>query len=413
MSEVWGETAAGRVGYVLKMYPRFSETFVVTEILAMEELGADLDIFSLRPPADGRFHESLSRVRARVTYLAPPGKPHELWASLAASRTLHPSGFADNFDELLAAPPGEAHQALALAALVHERNITHLHAHFGSMAAAVARLAARVAGITYSVTLHAKDIFHEDVDREGLAARLRDASLAVTVSDFNERHLRSVYGDATHSLVRIYNGIDLEAFSHTRPVRRPRAIVGVGRLVEKKGFTHLIDAVGLLRDQGGSLRLDLIGEGTEEAALRDQVRDLALEDLVTFHGPLTQDETKEIMRGAAALAAPCVVGADGNRDGLPTVILESLALGTPVVATPVTGIPEAIVHGRTGLLVPEGDVKALADALTALMEDADLRCELADAGRRHVETLFDARTNGRLLHQAIDRLATRSEVAII
>ena len=404
------ESPVSRVGYVLKMYPRFSETFVVTEILAMEDQGADLDIFSLRPPADGRFHESLSRVRASVTYLTPPGKPLELWSALAAGRALHPSGFVDNLDELLAVPLGEAHQALALASLVSERDITHLHAHFGSVAAAVARLAARIAGITYSVTLHAKDIFHEDVDCAGLAARLRDAALAVTVSDFNERFLRTRYADATGSLVRIYNGIDLFAFSHTRPVQRPRVVVGVGRLVEKKGFGHLIDAIGLLRDQGRSVHLDLVGGGAEEPALRARVAALELADLVTFHGPLTQAETREIIRGSAALAAPCIVGADGNRDGLPTVILESLALGTPVVATPVTGIPEAIIHGRTGLLVPEGDAPALADALAALVEDADLRCELADAGRRHVETHFDARTNGRLLHHAIDRLARRPEV---
>lgn len=405
-----GERLAGRVGYVLKMYPRFSETFVVTEILAMERQGADLDIFSLRPPVDGRFHESLAYVRAPVSYLSSPGKLLELWGALAQCRLIHPAGVADNLDEILAVPPGEAHQALVLATLVRERGLTHLHAHFGSVAAGVARLAARISGITYSLTLHAKDIFHEDVDRGALAVRLRDAALAVTVSDFNERYLRNLYGDATGTLVRIYNGIDLDAFSPSQPLVRPRAVVGVGRLVEKKGFDHLLDAVGLLRGRGRAVRLDLVGGGVEEGALRTRAADLGLTDLVTFHGPLTQAETREIIRGAAALAAPCVVGTDGNRDGLPTVILESLALGTPVVATPVTGIPEAILHGRTGLLVPEADPVALADALAMLVDDPGLRCELADAGRRHVEAHFDARTNGQVLHQALDRLARLPEV---
>lgn len=404
------ERPGPRIGYVLKMYPRFSETFVVTEILAMERQGADLDIFSLRPPVDGRFHESLAQVRAPVSYLSSPGKAPDLWTALAACRLTHPAGVVEHLDEILAVPAGEAHQALVLAQLVHERGLTHLHAHFGSVAAAVARLAARVAGITYSLTLHAKDIFHEDVDRAALSERLRDAALAVTVSDFNERYLREVYGEATGTLVRIYNGIDLEAFTPARPFARPRTVVGVGRLVEKKGFDHLLAAVALMRTQGRAVRLDLVGGGAEEPALRDLAAGLGIADLVTFHGPLTQAETREVIRGAAALAAPCVVGADGNRDGLPTVILESLALGTPVVATPVTGIPEAIVHGRTGLLVPEADPVALAEALATLVDDPDLRCELADAGRRHVQAHFDSRANGQLLHEAIDRLARHPEV---
>ena len=394
-----------RIGYVLKMYPRFSETFVVTEILALQDQGADLDIFSLRPPADGRFHESLSRVKAPVSYLAMPGKPPDIWAALAGARELHRDRFDACIGEILDTPPMDACQALLLAGLVRERGITHLHAHFGTVSAAVARLAARIAGITYSVTLHAKDIFHESVDDDELSARISDAAAVVTVSDFNERYLRERYGDAAHTLVRIYNGIDLEAFTPSRPDDRPPLVVGVGRLVEKKGFHHLVDAVALLRDRGRPIRLELVGGGAEEQALRARVASLDLEDRVTFHGPLTQAETRERMRSAAVLAAPCVVGVDGNRDGLPTVILESLALGTPVVATPVTGIPEAVVDGRTGLLVSEGDTAALADALDRLVEDADLRCRLADQGRRHVEERFDARKNTRQLREVLGNLA--------
>ncbi len=404
------EPRASKVGYVLKMYPRFSETFVVTEILALERLGADLDIFSLRPPTDGRFHASLAQVRASVSYLSSPSKSLDLWSALATCRRVHPHGVVDNLDEILAVPPGEAHQALVLAALVRERGITHLHAHFGSVAATVARLASRIAKVTYSITLHAKDIYHQDVDPAALAVNLRDAALAVTVSDFNEQYLRNLYGAATKTLVRIHNGIDLDVFSPSRPLVRPRVVVGVGRLVEKKGFAYLLEAVALLRDRGQSVRLDLVGGGAEEPALRVRAARLGLTDLVTFHGPLTQAETREIIRGGAVLAAPCVVGADGNRDGLPTVILESLALGTPVVATPVTGIPEAIIHGRTGLLVPETDPVALADALESLLGDPELRCELADAGRRHVQEHFDSNANGRVLHDALEHLARRPEV---
>jgi glycosyltransferase involved in cell wall biosynthesis len=400
-----GECSPPRIGYVLKMYPRFSETFVLTEILALQDQGTELDIFSLRPPTDGRFHEALSRVQAPVTYLPMPGKPPEIWAALSGARELHRERFDACVGELLDAPPMDACQAVLLAGLVRERGITHLHAHFGTVSAAVARLAARIAGITYSVTLHAKDIFHESVDDGELADRISDAAAVVTVSDFNERYLRERYGDAAHSLVRIYNGIDLEAFAPSRPDDRPPLVVGVGRLVEKKGFHHLVDAVALLRDRGRPIRLELVGGGAEEEALRARVAALDLDDRVTFHGPLTQAETRERMRAAAVLAAPCVVGVDGNRDGLPTVILESLALGTPVVATPVTGIPEAVLDGQTGFLVPEGDTAALADALDRLVEDAELRCRIAEQGRRHVEERFDTRKNTRQLREVLGTLA--------
>ena len=400
-----GEGSPPRIGYVLKMYPRFSETFVVTEILALQEQGADLDIFSLRPPTDGRFHEALSRVQAPVTYLPTPGKPPEIWATLSDARELHRERFDACLEEILRASPADGCQALLLAGRVRERGITHLHAHFGTVSAAVARLAAKVAGITYSVTLHAKDIFHEDVDEQALTARIYDAAAVVTVSDFNERYLRARYGDAARTLVRIYNGIDLATFTPARPDARPPVVVGVGRLVEKKGFHHLVDAVALLRDRGRPIRLELIGGGAEEQALRTRVASLDLDDRVTFLGPLTQAETRDRVRAAAVLAAPCVVGLDGNRDGLPTVILESLALGTPVVATPVTGIPEAVLDGDTGLLVPEGDTAALANAIERLVEDADLRCRLAEQGRRHVEERFDVLNNSRQLHGVLGALA--------
>ena len=203
------------------------------------------------------------------------------------------------------------------------------------------------------------------------------------------------------TVVRVYNGIDLDLFSMEPPVSRPPVVVAVGRLVEKKGFHHLLDASALLVRRGRTVHLDLVGGGIEEAGLKARADSLGVAGQVTFHGPLTQLEARDRIRGAAVLAAPCIVGADGNRDGLPTVILEGLALGTPVVATPVTGIPEAVVDGHTGLLVPEGDVPALADALCRLLDDPDLRCRRADAGRRHVEANFDSRVNVRQLREVM------------
>ena len=400
-----------RIGYVLKMYPRFSETFVVTEILAMEEHGADIEIFSLRSPVDGRFHETLAQVRAPVTYIAQRSRAVDLWTVLGRSRAELGESLDRHLADLLAHDVSDACQAVELAAMARTRGLTHLHAHFGSVSATVARLAAQLAGVGYSITLHAKDIYHEDVDETLLEAKIRDSDVSVTVSDYNLRFLRERYAAQSDRVTRIYNGIDLERFPYSPPRDRAPLVLAVGRLVEKKGFRYLVDAVALLRDRGVLARLSVVGEGAEEGALRAQVHALALDDLVTFHGPQTQAETREHIRRAAVMAAPCVIGVDGNRDGLPTTILECLALGTPVVATPVTGIPEAVLDDRTGLIVPESDAEALAFALARLIVDADLRCRLAEAGRSHVEALFDTRHNAKLLYDLMTDVAQPAAVS--
>ena len=379
-----------RVAYVLKMYPRFSETFIVNEVLAAEAAGTALEVFSLRPPADGRFHESLARVRAPVTYLRHSGlRAGDVWAALAAARSELPR-LETCLDELLAAPVVDAVQALELARAVQHRGITHLHAHFASVATTVARLASLLTGVPFSFTAHAKDIFHEEVDPADVARKLSDASAVVTVSDFNLAFLRETYGAAAAGVQRVYNGLDLQRFSYRDPAERPPVVAAVGRLVEKKGFPDLLRAVALLVARGRALRVDLVGTGPLEAALHEQVRQLGLDSVVTMHGALPQERVREVVSQAAVFAAPCVVGSDGNRDGLPTVLLEAMALGTPCVATPVTGIPEVVHDDVTGLLVPERDPERLADALERLLDDPALRARLAERARALVEQDFDA-----------------------
>nr|WP_294693599.1 glycosyltransferase [uncultured Friedmanniella sp.] len=385
----------GRVGYVVKMYPRFSETFIVTELLAMQTIGVSCEIFSLRPPADARFHASLADVTAPVTYLRSDGlRAAELWSQLRTAAAEF--GLAGHVEEVLAVDVRDAAQAVQLALLVRQRGITHLHAHFASVATTVARLAARLAGVTYSLTAHAKDIFHSDVDPADLRKKLADADSVVTVSQFNLKHLQDTFGSDAERVRLVYNGLDLDEFGYQEPVDRPPVIAAVGRLVEKKGFPDLLAALALLRAQGRhELRLDLVGTGLLAEALADQVRDLGLQDVVTLHGALPQTEVRRIIRAAAVVAAPCTVAEDGNRDGLPTVILEAMALGTPVVATPVTGIPEAVTDGATGLLVPERDPAALARALARVLDEPGLASALAKSARTVIEARFDARNQAR------------------
>ena len=393
------ETPARRIGYVLKMYPRFSETFIVNEILALEAAGERLDIFSLRLPVDGRFHEQLADVRAPVTYLPHQLKPAELWEVL--QRGLHAlPRLSVDLPDVLALGVNDAACAVQLAMLVRDLGITHLHEH-SRRSRPTSPASRSTAGVGYSFTAHAKDIYHELVEPARMRRKLADASAVVTVSDYNRRHLQRTYGHAADHVVRIYNGINLDQFSFDPPRDRPPVVVAVGRIVEKKGFTHLVDAVAEMVRADREVRLDIVGAGDQLPALRAQVAALGLGDEVRFLPALPQAQVREVVHAAAVLAAPCVVGADVNRDGLPTVLLEAMALGTPCVATPVTGVPEAVRHGETGVIVPEADGQALAGALSTLLDDGALRRRLAANARALVEWEFDIRRNSARLREIL------------
>ena len=392
-----------RIGYVLKRYPRYSETFIVREILAHEQAGVDIEIFSLRPTNDGHFQDLIARVKGRVDYLYFPADgllPETLSAcTLTASHFWKAAGEAasvlpdlcSKLDEILDEEARYVYQALALASAVRRSNIDHLHAPFASEAATVTRLAARLADVPYSFTARAKDIFHESVQSEDLRRKLRDASGVVTISDFHLDYLRETYGDLAEHVVRIYNGLDLEEYPYSEPRNRPPVVLAVGRLVEKKGFADLIHACALLAGKGRSFQCRIIGAGTLKGKLQAQVDDLGLADTIELVGPRPQNDVIREMRNAAVLAMPCIISADGDRDGLPNVIQEALALGTPVVTTDVTGIPEVVRDQETGLQVPQRDPVALADALERLLDDPELRVRLARKARSLIEAEFDIR----------------------
>jgi colanic acid/amylovoran biosynthesis glycosyltransferase len=395
-----------KIGYVVKRYPRYSETFIVNEILAHEAAGVELEIFSVLPPEDGHFQDVISRVRAPVTYLPSKGlKVAEFWSVLEQAGEIFPDGWLS-----LEAARGEdvryVYQAVVLAREARLRAISHLHAHFATAATTVARLAARFAGLPYTFTAHAKDIFHESVRPADLRRKLADAAVAVTVSDYNIAYLRESYGPAARHVRRIYNGLDLERFPYRSPRERPPRIVGVGRLVEKKGFVDLIEACAILADEGRRFTCRIVGAGEQEVELRARIAGLGLEDRVELLGPRPQSELVRLVQGAAVLAAPCVVGADGNRDGLPTVLLEAMALGTPCVSTDVTGIPEVIRDRETGLMVPQRDPAALTGAIGRLLEEPDLRVRLADRARRLVEEEFDVNRNAAQLREVFQTAGT-------
>jgi colanic acid/amylovoran biosynthesis glycosyltransferase len=398
-----------KIAYVLKRYPRYSETFIVNEILAHEEAGRSVEIVALRSVEETHFQDILGRVRAPVIRIPERLKnASALWSLIESARGSLPGAW-DAIRHLEPAQGRDVAQALQLALVVHSRGIAHLHAHFGTVATTVARLAAAFAGIGYSFTAHAKDIYCDYEESQGLDLKLRDAAAAVTVSDFNAAHLRATHGRDADRVVRIYNGIDLERFAWSGPAASDE-ILAVGRLVEKKGFHILLEAIRLMRAAGRPVRCRIVGAGEEGDNLAAQVAASGLGDAVTLAGPLPQAAVIAAMRGAGVLACPCVVGRDGNRDGLPTVLLEAMALGTACVATDVTGIPELVRDGETGLCVPEAEPEALAAALARMLDDPALRKRVAQGGRALVEQEFDLARNAAHLRAVFDAaIAGRSD----
>ena len=388
-----------RVGYVVKRYPRYSETFIVTEILAHEAAGLHVEIFALLPPIDTHFQDILAHVKAPVHYLLPDvPKASELWAGIGRTAAIYPRVWV----ELSFAAGEEArdvHQAMMLAQKLSSRGITHLHAHFASSPATVAMLASRFTRVPYSFTAHAKDIFHESVEQQDLRRKLSGATAVVTVSNYNREFLRETYGPAADRVQRIYNGLDLEKLRFASPAERPPRIVAVGRLVEKKGFASLIEACAILKERGRRFECEIIGDGEVEPQLRAMIDELRLAEQVRLVGSRPQAQVFKIIQSGAVFAAPCIVAKDSNRDGLPTVLLESMALGTPCISTDVTGIPEVIRDGETGLLVPQHDAHSLAAGLEKLLSDAALRVHLAAAARRLIDGHFDTHRNTAGLRQ--------------
>lgn len=383
---------APRTGYVVKVYPRFSETFVVTEILAREAQGEHLEIFSLRPTDDTRFHSELARVTAPVRAIAPPRRVAPLWQVLrdAAADPFLAAAIGRHLGDLVSSEASDAIQAIEIARQVRARGITHLHAHFASTATSVARLAARLSGISYSFTAHAKDVFHDSVSADDLDMKLRDAAFAVTVSDFNLRHLRETF-PRRDRLHRVYNGLELSRFPFvTRAPGDELRMLSVGRLVEKKGFGVLIDAFDRVRDAGIAARLDIVGDGELRDDIAARIARSPHRHGIRLRGPLPQDEVARCLAEADLFVAPCLVGGDGNVDGLPTVLLEAMASGVPCISTAVTGIPEVIRHHETGLLCEPGDVVGLSEAIMAVARPGFDRVGIARRARALVENEFDA-----------------------
>jgi glycosyltransferase involved in cell wall biosynthesis len=390
----------GRIGYLLKCFPRLSETFILNEVLELERQGVDLRVYSMNEPNEPIAQRLAERVRSPIDYLPFPLRSHApayLRAhALAACR--HPLRWLRTLCAVLCARDRDLFerfvQAGELARRLDRDGVAHLHAGFVHFPGSVAWLVHRMTGRSFSLATHARDIY---LSQPGLLRRkLTTAKVVFTCTAYNVPHLRALAAPAAIARLRhVYHGVDLERFPFApASTAEPPLLLTVGRLVAKKGLDHLIAACGLLRDRGRRFRCRIIA-GSRDLwdELRAQIRALDLGGSVTLEGPLDQDEVRAAYPQATLFVLPCVIADDGDRDGIPNVLVEAAAAGVPIVSTPVSGITELLTDGESACLVPPRDPAAIAAAVERLLDAPDLRARLRQRARARVEAIFDLRRN--------------------
>ncbi|MGH7568144.1 MAG: glycosyltransferase family 4 protein [Gemmatimonadales bacterium] len=406
-----------RLAVFTNQFPGHVNTFFARDMRALIEAGIEIDVFAIYPQ-DPRLWTYVPEIlnervlaRDRVHHLSLGRSLSSLnpWRLLRSSRFLRDVaaiGYAAaRFGPVVLAKSLYA----ALLAWAWARDFGHQYDHvlayWGNFPGTCAYLFHRLAGrpIPFTLVLHAQiDLYENPVY---LTQKLLYAHSIITICEFNRQFLQAHYGpiyeQIAHKIQVNYRGLDLGEFPYRPDQRSPRRVVAVGRLSKEKGYDHLLQAVAELLRRGVDLELELVGEGPERAALTALAARLRITHKVTFRGWLVFADVQRAMLRAAVLAQPSLI------EGLPTVVEEAMALGTPVVGSRVGGIPELLDEGACGMLVPPGDVPALVDALEALLTDPARRLTYAERARRRAEQQLDLWRNGARLADQL-RSMTRS-----
>jgi glycosyltransferase involved in cell wall biosynthesis len=404
------------LGMVLKGFPRISETFISNEILLLERLGIPIRIFSMRLPREPFCHPSVRAIGAPVFYLptdlgrdfsrlllgtalAAIHDPKRFRATLrTAEQRREASGNLGTIKHLL--------QAAFLGGYLLRQcpEVAHFHAHFAHSPSSVALFASQLTGRGFSFTAHAKDIYTSRPSQ--LAAKMAQARFVVTCTEYNRAYLRRVAPQNSTPIHCLYHGIDLALFQgqpQPGPARQPYHLLTVARLTAKKGIPTILQALKILKDQGLDFTYSLIGDGDDRDAILNAIFELGLADRCRWHGTLPHDRVVEAFAQADLFVLGCQVTDSGDRDGIPNVLVESLAMGVPAVATRVSALPELLIPGETGLLVEPEQPEQMAVAIEQALTDQDLRSRLQQQGRLRVARHFD---NQQLVARLADLFRT-------
>src|SRR5712691_2975577 len=391
---------------VLNGFPRLSETFVLHELLELERHGLRLHVVALRHPEETVGQEALNRLSAEVEYLpdlADAASKLAVRAAHAALLLRRPRIYLDGLADVISSPDFSGtnlRRGVILAHRLIRLGSPPVYVHFAHKPATIARFACLTAGLPYGLSAHAKDIWLTP-DRE-LARKVRDAAVVLTCTAEGRRHLEKLGGG--HTPVRlVYHGVDTGRDAPRRvDSAAPPVVLTVGRLVEKKGHETLLRAAALLQERGHAFRLRIAGEGVEWPRLQRLVHELRLEERVAFLGPLKESEVEREYTKADIFALACRELENGDRDGIPNVLLEAMAHGLAIVSTACTGVAEALTDGESALLAAQWDVEGFAGKLVRLIVHPMLRERLASRARERVAERFDRSAN---LPQLIEALA--------
>jgi colanic acid/amylovoran biosynthesis glycosyltransferase len=400
-----------KVAYIMSRFPKITETFILYEMLAMEQQGVQIELYPLLRERTTVMHPEAIPFVERAHFQPFISWPilrahlHFLWrkprAYLGALWTLLRANWG-SFRFFIGAL-GFFPKTVYFAYMMTAEGIMHVHAHFASHPAAAAFIIHRLVGIPYSFTAHGSDLHR---DRHMLLEKVAEAAFVVPISTYNKEMIISeCNGQFRNNIAVIHCGVDTQVFrphaENSLPQRGsgPLTILCIGTLHEVKGQTYLIEACRLLHERGIDLACHFVGDGPDLAALTKQVVQAGLADQVHFHGRLTRAEVADLLRNVDVVVTPSVPINNGRREGIPVVLMEAMSSGVAVVASGISGIPELVEDERTGLLVAPRDPQALANALERLHDDPKLRRRLGWAGRDKVVQEFDLYKNAAILAQ--------------
>jgi len=419
-----GESSSNKrqIGYLLRSYPRLSQTFILNEILALEKIGVSIQIFALTDPHEKVVQMQVDQVQASVHYLDADLQPRSLKNLLnenAWVARLHPMGYLRALIYIATNKAIDAGytasnrwecflQAVHLVSLLRRneqrtgKRIDHLHAHFAHDPALIAYLVHRLAGIPFSFTAHARDLYQ--VPEKVLTDRIQRARSVITCCRANLEYLNRIAPSQESKFSLVYHGVNLTDFqsvqdSGASSASRAPLILSVGRLVEKKGFQDLLEALLLVKNRGQRFECVIYGDGPLCQQLQEWIEAHGMADEILLKGDRTQQELISVYQNATLFILIPVQTEDGDRDGIPNVLLEAMAVGLPVITTAVAGIPELVDNNQNGLLYQSHDVEGISSGIIELLHNPEKRRQFGSAASKKVKEQFD-------VAQAAQRLKT-------
>jgi len=409
-----------KIAYIVSRFPHLPETFILREMISLEQLGCQIELYPLIIQRQEVIHHEARPWLSRAH--AVPWVSLDLLKANLKRMIRRPRQYSSLFWRVLREnfrSPKFLARALLLfprAVWMAERfkaqGIKHIHAHYATHPALVAWLINQLTGISYSITVHAHDIF---VEKSMLVTKLQDSVFVSSISEFNRTYLADMFGPwVRHKTQIIRCGIDPALYGNGNGMKmeetRHLEIISVGSLQPYKGHIYLVKACAELRERGIPFRCRIVGGGELRSMLERTIRDGHLSDSVELMGARTQDEVSRLLRTANCYVQPSIVTPSGKMEGIPVALMEAMATGIPVVATSISGIPELVRNGDTGWLVPPEDVNALAEALSQIYGDPAEASKRARSGRKWVLDEFELSSNAKKLSLLFTQLSLSSSL---